>query len=103
MRDATNNEIEDLQDMLDILRMEFKFSEGMSTHENLREVKSAEYLRGFKRSMKLLAKNGKNKLTIDSHHHFPEKLLLQQLNIKRIINNLLSNSLKHTLRGDISL
>jgi len=64
---VTNNEIEDLQDMLDNLRMEFKFSEGMSTKENVREVDSSEFLRGFKRSMKLLAKNGKNRLTVESH------------------------------------
>jgi len=103
IRELVNNEVEDLQDMLDILRMEFKFIEGMRCDETLREVKSSEFLRGFKRSMKLLAKNGKNRLTIESHNNYPEKLLLQQLNIKRIINNLLSNALKHTVHGDITL
>jgi len=67
IRVATNSEIEDLQDMLDNLRMEFKLSEGMSIIENLREVNSSEFLRGFRRSMKLLAKNGKNRLTVESH------------------------------------
>jgi len=66
IRDATNNEIEDLQEMLDNLNMEFKLKEGMSIKENVREVNSNEFLRGFKRSMKLLAKNGKNTLTVES-------------------------------------
>jgi len=96
MRLATNSDVEDLQDMLDNLRMEFKYSEGMCTNEVAREVKSGDFLRGFKRSMQQLAKNGKNILTIKSHEDFPTKIKVQQLNVKRIINNLLSNALKHT-------
>ena len=60
IRDATNNEIEDLQDMLDNLRMDFKSRMGMSVTEVKREVKSTELLKCIKRSQKLLAKNGKN-------------------------------------------
>jgi len=103
MRVATNNEIEDLQDMLDGLRLEFKLNEGMSINENKREVDSSEFLKGFKRSMKLLAKNGKNRLTVETDENYPNKLLLQQLNVKRILNNLLSNALKHTTNGNVSL
>jgi len=75
----------------------------MSINENTREVNSSDFLRGFKRSMKLLAKNGKNRLTVETHNDFPTKLLVQQLNVKRIINNLLSNAIKHTSQGNIRL
>jgi len=89
--------------MLDNLRVEFKTSQGMSVKENLREVDTVEFLKGFKRSQKLLAINGQNRLTIESHDLMPVLICIQQLNIKRVINNLLSNSLKHTRGGDVIL
>lgn len=103
IRDSTNNEIEDLQDMLENLRMEFKSKTGMSITEVKREVKSVELLTCLKRSQKLLAKNGKNSLSIESHEKFPEKILVQQLNLKRMINNLISNALKHTNAGKVTV
>lgn len=103
IRDTTNNEIEDLQEMLDNLRMEFKSSMGMSTAEVEREVKTVELLTCLKRSQKLLAKNGKNSLVIESHENFPDKILVQQLNLKRMINNLISNALKHTNGGKVTV
>lgn len=103
IRDATNNEIEDLQDMLDNLRMDFKSRMSMSVIEVKREVKSTELLKCLKRSQKLLAKNGKNSLTIESNENFPQKILVQQLNLKRMINNLISNALKHTNKGIITV
>jgi len=89
--------------MLDHLRMEFKTSKGMSVKENLREIKIAEFLKGFKRSQKLLAKNGSNVLRIESQSSMPKVILLQQLNVKRVVNNLLSNALKHTKSGSVTL
>jgi len=89
--------------MLDNLRLSFKTSRGMSVKENLREVNTTEFLKGFKRSQKSLSKNGQNRLTIESHHDMPVVLCIQQLNVKRVVNNLLSNSLKHTRGGQVSL
>lgn len=74
LRSSANNEIEDLHDMLDNLRLEFKTKQGMNIDEKFREVKIKELTRGLTRAHTLLAKNGKNKLVIDSQVTFPDKI-----------------------------
>jgi len=103
IREKTNHEIEDLNEMLDNLRYEFKQSKGMSLDEAIREVSTKELLDCIKRSQKLLAKNGKNKLIIESHQNCPSIIAVKQLSLKRVINNLMSNALKHTRNGRINM
>jgi len=100
---AINTETEDLQDMLDNLRIEFKTLHGMAVEEKSRHVKFIQLLEGIKRPHILLAKNGKNILSIDTQSNFPEIVYIQQLNVKRIVNNLISNALKHTNKGKVSI
>lgn len=89
--------------MLDNLRLEFKTKQGMNIEEKFREVKMIELIRGLKRTHTLLAKNGKNRLCIDTFDNFPDVILLQVLNVKRVVNNLITNSLKHTNNGTVTV
>lgn len=75
----------------------------MSLNEISRDIETIDLLDCFKRSQKLLARNGKNRLIIESHQNFPQTIHIQPLSIKRIVNNLLSNALKHTNNGSVSL
>ena len=96
MRNLTNNEIEDLQDMLDNLRIEFKTSQGMNIVEKFRQITFKEFVKGIKRTHKNLSKNGKNNFKVKVQLDFPEIIEIQSLSVKRIVNNLISNALKHT-------
>lgn len=74
VRDITkmvNTELEDLTDMLDNLRAEFKQKHGMGINEQPREIKSSDFLRGIRKTHQRLASNGRNKLEITSEEKFP--------------------------------
>lgn len=62
LREIVNIELEDLQDMLDNLRAEFKHAYKMNMDELPREVQTKEFLKSLKRTHHRLAKNGKNGL-----------------------------------------
>ena len=99
VKECCNNELEDLTDMLDNLRMEFKSHHFMVVNEVSRQLESVDIIMGFKRTHSRLAKNGNNSLRFVSEKGFPSKLYVQRINVKRIVNNLISNSLKHTQFG----
>lgn len=69
-----NTELEDLNDMLDNLRAEFKQKYGMKIDEQPREIKSSEFLRGIRKTHQRLASNGRNKLEISCDEKFPKLL-----------------------------
>lgn len=103
VREIANQELEDLEDMLENLRTEFKARQLMDLKEQHRMVSTEEFIMSLKSSHTRLAKNGNNSLLLEAGEEFPESLKLQRLNTKRIINNLISNSLKHTTCGEVSV
>lgn len=102
-REVSNPELEDLEDMLENLRTEFKARNLMDLKEQPRPVSSEEFILSLRSSHSRLAKNGSNNLTFETAEGFPLNLKIQRLNTKRIINNLISNSLKHTNNGDVAV
>jgi len=96
VKECSNNELEDLMDMLDNLRLEFKSHHLMDVNEAAREIQSVDFIKGLKRTHSRLAKNGNNSFRLMTEALFPNKLWIQRINVKRVINNLISNSLKHT-------
>ena len=103
LRDVANPELEDLEDMLENLRTEFKVRNLMDLKEQPRSVNSEEFIISLKSSHTRLAKNGNNLLILETSEGFPINLKIQRLNTKRIINNLITNSLKHTNAGKVSV
>lgn len=103
LRDVANQELEDLEDMLENLRTEFKARNLMDLKEQPRSVNSEEFIMSLKSSHTRLAKNGNNLLILETSEGFPINLKIQRLNTKRIINNLITNSLKHTNAGNVSV
>ena len=103
VREIANQELEDLEDMLENLRTEFKARQLMDLKEQPRRVKTEEFIKSLKSSHTRLAKNGNNSLLLEAAEGFPLNLKLQRLNTIRIINNLISNSLKHTTSGEVSV
>lgn len=103
LRDVANQELEDLEDMLENLRTEFKVRNLMDLKEQPRSVNSEEFIMSLKSSHTRLAKNGKNLFILETSEGFPINLKIQRLNTKRIINNLITNSLKHTNAGNVSV
>lgn len=85
--------------MLENLRTEFKAKHLMDLHEQPRRTAIQEFISSLQRSQTRLAKNGNNMLIFEVEEGFPTNIKLQRFNTKRIINNLISNSLKHTLNG----
>lgn len=50
-----------------------------------------------------MSQNGNNQLIFDVEQYFPNKISIQPTIVKRIVNNLISNSLKHTKNGKVSV
>jgi len=104
VKSIVNEELEDLADMLDNLRAEFKSSNLMDiSKEELREVLTSDFLKSLKITHVRLAKNGGNQLKIKTNDSVPVKLNIQRINTKRIINNVISNALKHTTNGKVTV
>ena len=102
VREIAYQELEDLEDMLENFRTEFKARQLMDLKEQPRRVKTEEFIKSLKSSHTRLDKNGNNSLLLEAAEGFPLILKLQRLNKKRIINNLISNSLNHTTCGEVS-
>lgn len=98
-------ELEDLNDMLDNLKAEFKSHLLLDVNERNRDIVSLEFISGLKRTHLRQAKNRNTKLKFSYESDFPIKLWVQRLNIKKIINNLITNAIKHTKDGyvDVSI
>lgn len=93
-KDNSFIELEDLNDMLDNLRKEFISYLLVDVNERHREMDSSEFILALKRTHSRQAKNRHNKIYFTTESFFPKKLWVQRLNIKRIINNLISNAIK---------
>jgi len=88
--------------MLEVLRFEFKAKNGMALKENKDYKHSREFVNSLANTHKSLAENGNNALLF-SLTKFPEQMYIPVSIIKRIINNLISNALKHTKDGIIKV
>jgi len=88
--------------MLEVLRFEFKAKNGMKLEEIKEYKDSKEFVMSVANTHKSLAVNGNNALMI-SLHQFPEQIYISVTTIKRIINNFISNALKHTKDGVVTV
>lgn len=101
VRIACLSDIEDIEEMLENLRAEFKYKQGMSFCEVAKEIQLEDFAKTFFPTHKQLATNGKNKILVSLKPLLPLSLHIKKSLVKRIINNFVSNSLKHTIRGAV--
>ena len=92
---------EDMEEMLENMRAQFKLSQGMELKEELKEVEAKEYAKSFGSTHQALAENGQNFLHIMVEVGFPLVLRIPRTLVKRTANNFITNSLKHTKKGHI--
>lgn len=62
-----------------------------------------EFAKSFINAHTQLASKGMNYFTIKLHKNVPVQALLKRSITKRIINNFISNSLKHTQQGEVNV
>ena len=66
-------------------------------------VGTLDLLQGLGRTHSKLAGNGENTIVLRINGPFPETLNLHRVIFKRIINNFITNSLKHTTHGKVGI
>ena len=93
----------DLSEMLENLRTEFKCRHGMEFYEKPTQVVASTFIETFLHSHSNLAHNGENGLEFKLKKGFPLQIAIQKMNVKRIVNNLITNSLKHSLKGKVRI
>jgi len=103
MRSIANADLEDINEMLDNLKAEFKSRHNMECKEDEREIKTVEFLENISRSHIRLANNGNNTFEIATDDSIPDVIKIKKITVSRICNNLISNSLKHTHCGNVNL
>lgn len=99
----TLNDIDDIEEMLENMRAEFKFKQGMKFSEIANQINMFEFARSFITTHTQLASDNKNNLKIILSKNLPEVAFIKRSLVKRIINNFISNSLKHTLSGEVQI
>lgn len=97
------SDLEDMQEMLENMRAEFKYKQGMNFQEELKGVEILKFVKTYIPTHSQLAENGRNKLIITVKKECPEKVYIKRSIVKRITNNFISNSLKHTMNGAVKL
>lgn len=97
-----NADLEDISDMLDNLKTEFKSRNKMEYKEELRDVNSIDFLENISRAHIRLSVNGNNNFDISIDNNVPPVVRIPKLSVARICNNLISNALKHTTSGTVS-
>lgn len=103
MRNIANADLEDIADMLDNLKTEFKARYNMQSQEERREVNTIDFLENISRAHIRLATNGNNNFSTEIDHLVPEFICIPKLTVSRICHNLITNSLKHTTRGKVTV
>ena len=71
IQSIANADLEDITDMLDNLRAEFKSRYKMDSKEEAREVNTIEFLENLSRAQVRLAKNGNNDFEIEAEPLVP--------------------------------
>jgi len=89
--------------MLDTLKTEFKYRHEMNVVEKRVYTNTVDLINSMVETHRNLAKNGNNKITFQIEKDFPEEILASHTTLKRIVNNFITNSLKHTVNGEIQV
>lgn len=82
--------------MLENLKTSFKLGHGMDIVEEKIDVSTNEIVQSICKTHKKLALKGLNKYSVQINELFPKNLNIQKTLFKRVVNNIISNSLKHT-------
>lgn len=98
-----NTDIEDLNDILDNLKAEFKSRHKMNFKEEKRAVKIMDFVENLSRSNLKLAQNGNNTFNINVKPNVPKLVVIPRFTVLRICNNLISNAFKHTQQGNVEV
>lgn len=72
IQSMANADLEDINEMLENLRAEFKSRYKMESREDLRDVDTIDLLENLSRSHIRLAKNGNNNLIIEAESLIPQ-------------------------------
>jgi len=91
------SETTDLMEMLESLKMEFKMMNNMKNDEKAKEVSTQDFIESLANSSIKLANNGKNTIKLQINSGFPKSINVQTVTLKRVMNNFITNSLKHTI------
>jgi len=102
-RKSINYEIEDLEEMIENLKTEFKSQNQMKFKEELKEIESRAFIKSFQNAHEKLAESGKNLFRMQISAQFPLNIFMAKSLLKRILNNFISNALKHTKNGEVTL
>lgn len=97
------SEIQEMHEMLDSLKTEFKSRNDMQFNEKTDDQLTHDLLKSFKLANTKLAQNGKNTLEFVIEQNFPKCLSIKPTILKRICNNFISNALKHTQNGNVKV
>jgi signal transduction histidine kinase len=98
---TTQLDCEDMEEMLENMRAEFKIKQGMQLKEEIKAVETTEFAKSLGSTHSALTENGQNFLHISIDNNYPKTLNIQRTLIKRIANNFITNSLKHTEKGHV--
>lgn len=96
-------DLEDIEEMLENMRAEFKYKQGMQFSEVAKEIVFVDFARALFPTHAQLATNGKNIIEIKIKPNMPVTAYLKRSLVKRITNNFISNSLKHTIKGLVQI
>jgi len=103
MRRLANADLEDINEMLENLKTEFKSRHNMDFKEDERLVNTQEFIELISRSHIRLAANGNNSFEIATDDLIPDEIKIRKITVARICNNLISNALKHTNDGKVTV
>jgi len=101
-KELINYELEDLENMLEYLKIDYQAKNKMSImEEKPRLINSEDFIKSLYITHSRLANNGNNSLMIESVEKFPIRLKIPNINSKRIISIIITNSLKNTNNGEV--
>ena len=98
-----NADLEDIDEMIDNLKTEFKLRYKMESKEDKRDISTHDFMENLGRAQLRLAKNGNNDFQIDADQNVPEILRIPKICFQRISYNLISNAMKHTNNGFVKV
>lgn len=90
-------------EMLENLKASFQITQAMENCENLESLPVEELVHSVGCSQRKLAKTGNNSLKFDVDQLVPKSLTIKKNLVKRVVNNMLTNSLKHTQNGSVNV
>lgn len=96
-------ETSDLLEMLENLKTSFKLKNGMDLLEERVNISAYDIIESISKTHKKLAINGFNAFKVGVDEQFPTQLNIQKTLFKRVVNNIISNSLKHTYCGEVKV